>query len=282
MLRLQDDIQNNRYQHQTYELFVVHDPKRREIAVATVRDRVVHRLLYEYLVKAWDKLFVYDAWSCRPGKGLLGAINRAQTHANTYRHGWVWRSDITKFFDSVDKETLRFILRTKLKVHMALHLLDQVIDSYNLSVVSRHGLPIGNLTSQIFANIYLNEFDQFVLHSLKPLGYVRYGDDFVLWLPSELAARQVQLVGAQFLSDELKLSPNPRHDYVQPAHKKLSYLGVDVWPNGRRLQRSVRRRIERSLSLGNLASYKALTDHHQPPRSQKQFLWQIVDKIDIV
>lgn len=105
LLNLCHQLQDQTYKHGGYRNFVVHDPKRREIAVADIQDRVVHRLLYEYLVGKWDKSFCYDAWSCRRGKGLLGAINRAQSHMHEYQHGWVWRSDITKFFDSVNHAT---------------------------------------------------------------------------------------------------------------------------------------------------------------------------------
>lgn len=133
LLQLTKDIQTGTYQHNGYNSFIVHDPKRREIAVANVRDRVVHRLLYDYLVPIWDKSFCYDAWSCRKGKGLHGAIQRAQTHMRHYSNGWLWRSDITKFFDNVDHDKLKYILRTKTRGKRALNLLDNVIHSYDNS-----------------------------------------------------------------------------------------------------------------------------------------------------
>ena len=133
LINLQQDLKNNNFQHGGYQSFVVHDPKRREIAVACIRDRVVHRLLYDYLVMVWDKTFCYDAWSCRKGKGLLGAIDRAEQHAKKYQHGWIWRSDITKFFDSVHQEHLQFLLRTKLDYPKVLWLLDEVIKSYTFN-----------------------------------------------------------------------------------------------------------------------------------------------------
>ncbi len=148
-----------------------------------------------------------------------------------------------------------------------------------LRSISKHGLPIGNLTSQIFSNIYLNEFDQFVLHSLKPLGYVRYGDDFVLWFQTELEAKTARIVGCQFLGDELYLQINPKHDTIQPTYKKLSYLGVDIWPNGRRLQPKVWRRLQNGLDNNNLASYQSLVGQHMPDRYKKRVLYRTLDKI---
>ena len=282
LFSLHHDLQEGTYRHGEYNYFVVHDPKRREIAVASIRDRVVHRLLYDYLVNVWDKSFIYDAWSCRPGKGLIGAIARACSFSGRYRRGWVWRSDIRKFFDSVDHETLKFLLRTKLAhAPCVTTLLDTVIDSYQSGSNGR-GLPIGNLTSQIFANIYLGEFDQFVLHTLRPLGYVRYGDDFVLWCRDETTAREAQVVGTQFLEDYLSISVNEKHDRVQPANKRLRYLGVEIWPTGRRLQAPVRRRIQRKLALKNLPSYESLVFQHMPTRYRRRLQWQKLDIIDEV
>ncbi len=284
LLLLEQVLANGTYRHHPYQNLTVHDPKRREIAVASIRDRVVHRLLYEYLMARWDRSFSYDSWSCRPRKGLIGAIDRAQTHARRYRHGWVWRSDITRFFDSVDHARLCCILQTKLAPDSrAYKLLATVIASYQTSTSGpAHGIPIGNLTSQIFANIYLNEFDQFVHSTLRPLGYVRYGDDFVLWYSDEAAAQEARVVGSQFLYDYLHLAVNPAHDTVQPTAQRLAYLGVELWPTGRRLPVKTYRRIRRKQNLQNLASYSALLRAHQPRRYYRRFYWQNIDIIDEV
>ncbi len=119
------------YEHGPYRHFVVRDNKRREIAVASVRDRVIHRLLYDYSVPIWDKTFIYDAWSCRKNKGLHEAIDRAQLFMKTYRRGWVWRTDIVKFFDSVNQSTMKRLLRRRVHDPRALWLLDEVIGSYD-------------------------------------------------------------------------------------------------------------------------------------------------------
>jgi hypothetical protein len=143
-------------------------------------------------------------------------------------------------------------------------------------------LPIGNLTSQIFANIYLNEFDRFAQHNIKPLGYVRYGDDFVLWLPDKKAAAQARHIGTLFLKEQLQLRTNPKHDHIQPARHKLAYLGVDIWPSGRRLQKRTKQRIDGKVNLKNAASYHSLMDKHQPKRYKKRFQHNLVDILDIM
>lgn len=112
LYELFQDLNNGTYKHGSYKSFIVSDNKKREISVAPIRDRVIHRLLYDYLVEIFDKTFVYDAWSCRNGKGLTAAIKRCQKFFKTYRDSFVWRADIKKFFDNVDQKILlNLILR---------------------------------------------------------------------------------------------------------------------------------------------------------------------------
>lgn len=131
LYQLYRDIQDGTYRHGDYERFVVTDSKRRKISVASIRDRVVHRLLYEYLVPIYDKTFIYDAWSCRKNKGLIGAINRTQRLLGKYSRSYVWRTDINKFFDSVDQDKLLKMLGRKITDKKALGLLREVIESYS-------------------------------------------------------------------------------------------------------------------------------------------------------
>lgn len=119
-----------------------------------------------------------------------------------------------------------------------------------------------------------------MLHDLKPSGYVRYGDDFVLWFPDEFSARSAQVVGTQFLADELKLTVNPKHDRVRPTRHKLAYLGVDIWPNGKRLNQRAQQRAVHKLTIQNAASYQSITSQHLPERYKKRFLWNLFDIID--
>jgi len=277
-MNLNNQLLDGSYRHGRYHNFTIYDPKQREIIVAEVKDRVVHRMVYEYLVRVWDKSFCFDAWSCRVGKGLHGAIQRTSHNMEKYKDGWLWRSDIAKFFNNIDHDRLKFLLRTKIDKPNILDLLDKIIDSYHYE--NKRGIPIGNLTSQIFANIYLNELDQFVLHSIKPLAYVRYGDDFIIWCTDEYTALCAQAVIKQFLCDELGLSINLKHDLVQPTRNKLSYLGVDIWPSGRRLSPKVMNRIDKKLDAINSASYYSLIKHHLPDRYRRRFQYKILDILE--
>ncbi len=271
LLSLAKDLQDGTYAHQSYRHFIVNDSKRREIAVASVRDRVVHRLLYEYLMMIYDKRFIYDVWSCRPNKGLAAAIERTQRNMRRYRDGWLWRSDVRKFFDSVDHATLRRIIRQRVESEQALELTDKIIGSYYND--RQTGLAIGNLTSQICANIYLHVYDWHVAHTLRSLAYVRYGDDMVIWCHDEETAREAGRLSEEFLRDKLCLTLNNHHTIIQPVNSKLHYLGVEFFPNGRRLDKHAQDRIKIRRSRGNTSGYRALVHQSMPPRYAKRFAW---------
>jgi len=171
------DLNNGLYRHGSYHYFTVCDNKKRRIAVARIRDRVLHRLVYDYLVSLYDKIFIYDVWSNRKGKGLDACVERTQKLLKNNQKYFVWRADIKKCFDSIDQWKLLEILKIRIKNDKDWSLLKKIIGSYGRI---GKGLPIGNLTSQILSNIYLNEFDRHIKHRLKPRAYVRYGDDFII------------------------------------------------------------------------------------------------------
>ncbi|MBT4433581.1 hypothetical protein HOC90_04530 [Candidatus Falkowbacteria bacterium] len=135
--KLFDNLSNGNYRHDGYRKFIVTDNKRREISVASIRDRVVHRLLYEYLTENYDKTFIYDVWSCRKGKGLHGAIKRTQEFLRKHKNSFVWRADIKKFFDSVDRQVLLKIIYRKIKDPKTFGLIKEVVQSYKAKQIER-------------------------------------------------------------------------------------------------------------------------------------------------
>lgn len=277
ILALASSLQAGSYRHGSYSHMIVNDNKRRDIAVASVRDRVIHRMLYDYLVPIWDKTFIYDAWSCRKNKGLHGAIERAQLFMRNYPNAWVWRADITKMFDSIDKNKLKLLLRKRINDSAALLILDEVIDSY-CSYEDSRGIPIGNLTSQILANIYLNEFDRFMKHTIKPYAYLRYGDDWLCFADNQNKLEEMRKEAREFLDLELGLTIHPSIDLIKPVHKGVSYLGVDLWSNGRRVDKVASLKLKANLNARNVSSYKSLLAHHNSKKHLKRFEW-IVSEI---
>ena len=139
LFALYGDLNDGNYRHGGYKKFVVCDNKRREISVAAVRDRVVHRLVYDYLNMIYNKTFIYDAWSCRIGKGLLGTIERAQEFLRKYPCAFIWKGDIRKFFDSVDQNTLLEILALRIKDTKTYILLKEIVDSFYPDVMDKAG-----------------------------------------------------------------------------------------------------------------------------------------------
>lgn len=135
--RLHFELNKCRYCHSPYRHVVIKDSKRRNISVASIKDRVVHRLIYEYLVKIYDKTFIFDAWSCRANKGLIGAIDRTEKFFKKYPNSFVWRADIIKFFDNINQGTLFSVLNRRIKDEKAVCLLREIIGSYRKSANTR-------------------------------------------------------------------------------------------------------------------------------------------------
>lgn len=136
-------------------------------------------------------------------------------------------------------------------------------------------MPIGNLTSQIFANIYLNEMDRFVVHTLRPDAYLRYGDDFIIVVPDRGKAEALRLRIIAFLRASLSLDINPKHDEVRKIRHGLHFLGVEIYPDGRRLDRRNRSRVFARASRGNAASYASLLLNHEKPSKLKLLYWHL-------
>lgn len=222
------ELQQGTYEHGGYRTFVVSDNKKREISVSNIRDRIVHRLMYDYLYEIYDKTFVYDAWSCRLNKGLSAAIERAESFFHAYPQNFVWRSDVQKFFDSVNHNILLNILSKKVHDPITFEIIVKIVRSF--SKEDGIGMPIGNLTSQIFANVYFNEFDRFIKWTLKPDAYLRYGDDFILLDKNYEKILKYNEMAVTFLKEKLKLSINPKNNSIRKTKQGLKFLGVVIYP----------------------------------------------------
>lgn len=142
------------------------------------------------------------------------------------------------------------------------------------------GIPIGNLTSQIFSNIYLNELDRFIKHSVRPKAYLRYGDDFIIVADTHASAQEMRETIIEFVETKLRLAINPKHDILIQAKQGLKFLGVEIFPRSRILSQRNWKRSVRNLRPGNIASYRGLIQQHSNKKRQKQFDWLILDRYD--
>jgi retron-type reverse transcriptase len=223
-----------------YHYFTIHDPKQRTICAAHFRERVLHHALMNVCEPVLERAAVFDSYACRKGKGQLAAVRRAQCYAE--RFGWFLKMDIRKYFDSVDHTVLRGLLRRKLKDAVVLGLFDQVLASYQTT--PGHGLPIGNLTSQHFANFYLAPLDRFIKERLRRTAYVRYMDDFVVWGQSVAELRAVWRAVNDFLAAELHLALKPNASLNRTTFG-MDFLGYRIFPHELRLARRSKLRFAR-------------------------------------
>jgi RNA-directed DNA polymerase len=269
---LHEELKTEEYEPGGYRYFMVHDPKPRRIAVAPVWDRLVHRLLYDYLVAVFDHSFDHDVYSCRKGKGLTAAWDRAQELLARQAKGIYWHGDIHHFFESVDHDILKNLVARRVKNERARWLANKVIESY------APGMPIGNLTSQVFANIYLNELDRFIRHQIKPAGYARYGDN-VLMVDGKRRrlAKGGELVGS-FLKEKLRLRLNERQTILRLTRRGVKWLGMTIYSNGRRLLRRNVSKIRRGLTLNNASSYRGMALAARQKQVTEMVSWQLLEK----
>ncbi|MBF8249550.1 MAG: RNA-directed polymerase [Candidatus Levybacteria bacterium] len=252
LFELHQELRNKTYQHGNYYSFYVNDPKQRHIHKAEVRDRVVHHLLYKYLYGLFDKTFIFDSYSCRLDKGTHRGVKRLEKFAreisqNYTQSCWALKCDIKKFFASVNHQILIKLLVKKVTDKDALWLLKQIIYSFHSGLGKDKGIPLGNLTSQIFANIYMNELDQFVKHKLKVKCYIRYADDFLFLSKNKNLLFEYVDVLRQFLSNKLKLELHPDKIIFRKLEWGIDFLGYVVLPHYILLRAKTKRRIFKKL-----------------------------------
>lgn len=233
ILWLQEALLSDAYRPGAYFYFTINDPKERQIAVAPFRDRVVHHAIVAVLEPYYEKRFIHDSYACRKGKGTHKAIARAQSFLRKNR--WFLKSDIDHFFDSVDHDILLRILHRKVKDVRLLNLIERIIR--NGGVEEGKGLPIGNLTSQFFANLYLHELDIFIKQELRGRHYIRYMDDFVLFHEDKEWLKDRRLRIEDFLAARLQLSLKEKATFLNQRLNGLSFLGARVFPNTVRIKR---------------------------------------------
>lgn len=269
ILSLHQDLKNKIYIHGLYHAFSISDPKPRNIHKATVRDRLLHHAIYRILYPYFDKKFISDSYSCRRNKGTHKAINKFREHTrkvskNNTKQCWILKCDIKKFFASIDHDTLLKILNKHIQDTDTLWLLNQIISSFsstshlryrvyeNKSPMSRcyldTGLPLGNLTSQLLVNIYMNELDQFVKHKLKVKHYIRYADDFILLSKDKNYLCTVYQYIVHFLHNSLKLEMHPNKVSIEALSSGVDFLGWVLFPHYRVLRTTTKRRMFKNLS----------------------------------
>lgn len=252
LFKLHRDLKSKTYRHGPYESFYIHDPKQRHIHKASVRDRVLHHAVFKVLNPVFEPIFIPNSFSCRIGKGTHKGVEAVsamirQVSRNNTRPCFALKCDVQKFFFRIDQRTLLTILKRKLQDPGVEWLLEEIIDSFSSNEAGGKGLPIGNLTSQLFANVYMNEFDQFVKHELKVKYYARYTDDLIV-----LSSDRDYLTGLinpiqNFLAERLALNLHPKKTVIRKLHQGIDFLGYTIFPYHRLVRTKTKQRMFRKL-----------------------------------
>ncbi|MDO8686913.1 MAG: reverse transcriptase domain-containing protein [Candidatus Berkelbacteria bacterium] len=288
ILSLHDDLKNRTYVHGGYHAFNISDPKPRNIHKASVRDRLLHHAVYRILYPYFDKKFISDSYSCRINKGTHKAINRFRDFSrkvskNNTKTYWVLKCDIRKFFASIDHNILKKILEKHIKDKNILWLLSRVIDSfetqkhiYAMADICKVGLPLGNLTSQLLVNVYMNEFDQFMKRELKVKYYIRYADDFVILSENKNYLEELLPNIYDFLEKELKLELHPDKVFIKTLASGVDFLGWVHFPKHRVLRTSTKKKMFRNLENNfkeeSQQSYLGLLSHGNAHKLEEKII----------
>lgn len=259
LLALQDELRSGDYCPGPYRLFTIYERKPRQIAAAPFRDRVVHHAVMNVIESPLDRTFIYDSYACRKGKGVHQAVDRYQCWAR--RYAYVLKMDVRQYFPSVDRDLLKQKLRRRIKDRRVLGLLDTLVDTGPATggppvyfpgddlftpLARRTGIPIGNLTSQFFANLYLDDLDHYLKETLRVGAYLRYVDDLVMLDDDKARLHAVrEAVRAKLAEARLRLHPNKAH--ITHAAQGLDLLGYFVFPHRRRLRNDNGHRFARRL-----------------------------------
>ena len=264
LVRLYEELKACTYRPGQSICFVITRPKPREVWAADFRDRIVHHLLYNHIAPRFYASFIADSCACIPGRGTLYAARRLESKVRSITQNWsrpafYLKCDIANFFVSIDKHILRERLAQRIAEPWWLWLTDLILfhdprenavvqsTPQRLALIPPHkslfqqpahkGLPIGNLSSQFFANVYLDELDQQVKHRIHARHYIRYVDDFVLLHSSAQWLNDAHAAIASFLPAELAIQLNPRKTILQPIHRGVDFVGQVVKPWRRTMRR---------------------------------------------
>lgn len=305
LLALLDDLKNHTYTVGAYREFYVYEPKKRLIMALPFRDRVAQWWVYSLLYPIFDKTFIEDSYACRRGKGQKAAADRLQDMIKqTEVLGGKWyylKLDIAKYFYRIYHDKLMEILERKIKDPDMLELLNVIVkgdgtNAFGLSIcdnvedaerLTDRGMPIGNLTSQLLANVYLNELDQFCKKVLGTKFYIRYMDDVIILSQSKEELHEIKERISKFLDEELQLALNKK-TCIRPVSMGIQFVGLHIWSTHRTVRKSTSLRIKRRLKAaakqyvaGNLTyerynstlqSYMGMMNHNDCYRFKMQLL----------
>lgn len=261
---LHGDLVNGHYEHGKYQPFTICDPKQRQIHKATVRDRLVHQAVVSAIEPLFERRFIYDSYSCRVGKGThagvarLGLFLRQASHNNTQKI-YVLKCDVRQFFASIDHEILMNQIESRINDEQTLELLRTILLSHGGEFGK--GIPLGNVTSQLFANIYLHELDWYMKQTLGIKHYLRYCDDFVVVSTDRDYLESLIEPIRQFLAINLQLELHPNKVSIRSWVQGIDFLGYVLRPYATTIRTKTKKRMLVRVTNENISSYLGICSH---------------------
>lgn len=258
------NLQGFGYKHSAYSFFQVFDNKKRDIYKAKVRDKIIHQIIYDYLLSLFDPEFISDSYSSRLGKGQYKAVGtfRYFIKLNYARGGpcFVLKCDVKKYFDNIDQELLLKMIKEKINCKKTFAIVEKVVRSYTFAGRGK-GIPLGNVTSQIFANIYLHNLDIFVKNRLGCRFYLRYNDDFVIVSDSKQRLEKIRNKVIAFAKNKLFLEIPFEKTSIRKADWGIDFLGFTVLPRAVLLRNKTKNKIYTNMTWENIHSYFGILKH---------------------
>lgn len=272
---LYDELLGGTYQHSAYEAFYVCDPKLRHIHKPAVRDRVLHHAIVMAIEPLFENVFIFNSYSSRKNKGTHRAVGRLRRFAWRLSHNntktvWILHCDVRRFFDSVDHDMLLHLMRQKVNDHKVMGLIEQIVRSFEIT--PGKGIPLGNLTSQLFSNIYLNQLDQFITKTMGLQGYIRYADDVAFVGRSKIFLESLIPIVQDFLENKLKLTLHPRKIVLRKWHQGVDFLGYVIFPHYTILRTKTKHRMLRRLTAKRYAVEQGLLDQDSYAQCVQSYL----------
>jgi len=258
------ELKNKTYKHDGYTSFIKYDSKKRNIDNAEIRDKIVHQIVFDYLNDLFEPTFINDSYSSIINKGTHKAVKTFRYFSKLKRakneNVFILKCDIKKYFDSINHDVLFNLIKKRVKNKLILSVVKEIIESFHFDDATNKGIPLGNITSQIFLNIYLNNFDHFVKKRLKARFYVRYNDDFILInndkYKLEFCLKEIR----KFLANFLLETPENKTS-IRKLKWGVDFLGFTILPNCILLRDETKQKVFERMNENNFQSYFALLKH---------------------
>jgi len=243
LLKLQKELIEQTYQPKLLKSFIIRDPKTRKIHASAFIDRIVHHAIINILEPIFEKVFINDSYASRKNKGTHKAVERFKQFIrkvsqngrlvkknlnNNMITGYVLKADIKHYFEEVNHNILIKIIKNKIDDEKVIILINKILINFESKTLSK-GMPLGNLTSQFFANVYLNELDYFVKHELKAKYYIRYVDDFVILHKNKKRLEYFKIKIKEFLKEKLDLELHPEKSQILALRNGIKFLGYRIF-----------------------------------------------------